>query len=824
VTTANDAALIGALAEHLVTRRPLGHRLALVRDELTQACPEASGLAALVAGLFDPNFDPTWLRRLWPCTCRMITAVSDALGASATSRRCLRRDLTRIGAAVNRLQEPRRALLHLVSPVAAFHWSMWICAHRGEAPLYQVLAPLIHARMRVLEHTMLARSGEFGAKLDRNLYDHLRSARLLCFYGTPSASMSRDSQSLSFAADGRAVAPASAGELIEEAAERWMRSERKPPAPRTVAKRKAHLEILLALRDHEILPHSTPVRTSAMFVPRLRVLRLHDCAGDPEAEVAESVVLIDPPPAAAKEGELPVDYGRLIEDPSPDVSLSNASVRGPLRLGVAERVAMARLGLIHDASTAQLFEFADVYASIFDRPVELMDGAQLRAALFGGLQMLYGLSPTMLGTVRLTAGQPPSESGPWLDLEEGTLWLPLPSVAYAGRIGSKLAPVCRPGSNWASIPLLPWLRRIAGRYQSVRHISRGGLVFMDGEAPNGHHDLSASSGAIAVRHSGQRLARSATRWLLHRGLEPIFAAILSARFNFSTLAAAAYANLSDTQLAEAHARSAARVHLEILAECRDRGRRLAHLEDPDLVCAPPRESRRFGSRIAPRLDALTAAVDALESRRRLVRVDAPLREMIDAFNLAMVYAWLRLSWATGLRPRRDPAVRRGRWDTDLGWLFIEDKDSPFGVETRVVPLADGEGPRLAHLQELGDRVRWRLRATSRVALHGLPDDCLFFAVLGGHAAPLSPEAVRSVLEAAGLADRFPWPLNAPRHYWITRALEHGIPLTELDAFLGHLHGPLPWGVYASRPLGDSGASFRRFGAAILKEVGFRDTS
>jgi len=307
-------------------------------------------------------------------------------------------------------------------------------------------------------------------------------------------------------------------------------------------------------------------------------------------------------------------------------------------------------------------------------------------------------------------------------------------------------------------------------------------------------------------------------------MEPVFAAIVSARFNFAALATSAYANLSDAQLAAAHARSAARFHMEILAECRHQDHRLAHLEDPGLIDSPVSDSRYFGSRIVPRLEALSAAVDVLESRRRAVRVDAPLRQMIYAFNLAMVYAWLRLSWATALRPRRDPVVRRSRYDAHLGWLFVEDKDSPFGLEARVVPLVDGEGPRLARLQDLGDRVRWRLRATSHVALDGLPDDSLFFVVLGGRAIPLGPEALRAVLEDIGLADWFPWPLNVPRHYWITRALEVGVRLTEVDPFLGHLHDPLPWGPYAARPLTDSAASFRRFAVTILKEAGFRDAA
>ena len=559
-TVIDDSSLIDALAEHLATRRPLGQRLLLARDALIQACPGAAGLAALVVRLYDPDFDPAWLQRLWPCTRLVITTTADALGASAPSHRQLHRDLARINDAVGRLPAPRRPLFHLAAPLAAFHWSTRSLAQHGRDPLYLDLAPLIHTRLRGLEQAMMARRDEFGTNFDRNLYDYLRSARLLCRYGTRTALGARETEHSPFAV-GRFIAPATARLLIEDAAERWTRSEITPPALPTVEQRVAHLEVLLGIRDHEIYPHRTPARASAVFVPRVRVLTLHDGAADPEGEVWQSAVLADPHPAATKEGELPVDYARFLERPGPAVLSANGSGRTAVRFGTAERVAMAKLGLIHDGSTAQPFEFANIYATLFDRPAELMDESQLRAALFGGLIVLHGLDPSTLGTLRLTVGQPPDSAGPSLDLEAGTLWTPLPSVGYAGPLRNELAAACRPGSGWASVPLLPWLRRIAAQYQQGRPTSRSdpaGLVFVSDGAGSGDDDSPASPGVIGTPSLERRLARSATRWLVHHGMEPIFGAIVSGKFNFAALATSAYANLSDAQLAEAHARSAAR--------------------------------------------------------------------------------------------------------------------------------------------------------------------------------------------------------------------------------------------------------------------------
>jgi len=74
----------------------------------------------------------------------------------------------------------------------------------------------------------------------------------------------------------------------------------------------------------------------------------------------------------------------------------------------------------------------------------------------------------------------------------------------------------------------------------------------------------------------------------------------------------------------------------------------------------------------------------------------------------------------------------------------------------------------------------------------------------------------------GLADRFPWPLNAPRHCWITVALERGLPLREIEPFLGHVPVPNPWGLYSLRSTAVMAQSFRELGTAIVKEAGFRD--
>jgi hypothetical protein len=120
-------------------------------------------------------------------------------------------------------------------------------------------------------------------------------------------------------------------------------------------------------------------------------------------------------------------------------------------------------------------------------------------------------------------------------------------------------------------------------------------------------------------------------------------------------------------------------------------------------------------------------------------------------------------------------------------------------------------------------VRARLRFAG-VDLTALADDALFFCVLGHRAVPLGWSTIPQLLVDAGLGEFFPWVSNAPRHYWITRALELDVDLRQVEPFLGHVHEPAPWGLYSLASLGTSAATFRSLAETILREVGFRDVS
>ena len=589
-------------------------------------------------------------------------------------------------------------------------------------------------------------------------------------------------------------------ELIRAAITTWARASR--VEPQTQTKRTAHLEILLGPKAHRIIPKSMGARRPV--AQRARALRYLD-EDDWGVELGVSCldpaprVGAEPPESAVAEGEGVIDYAPMpfkaakAEDDGGDRGVGTQ--RNPWR---GDHATMAQLGTLHDSSTAQLFEYAEVYKRWFAQPLERMGRGQVAWALYWGLVMLHGLGPDVLAS--LQAGTGSREDAPVLDVEAGVLWMRLPRVGYTGTLSPACAVASRAGSEWASVPLLPWLHGLARRLSAAD----GCPVFGGSE--------------VGSQRLAARLGRSTRRWLQAHGLPAVIADLLAGHFSFSTLATSAYVNLSSEQVHQLHQTAAFAFHAEILAECRHRGLHLPHLEDPALFTADEVEARSFGSRIVPLIKPLRTAIAALEARQLPVRVERPIADVARAWNVAAVAGWIRLLWATALRPRRDPMVTRDRFDPAGNWLLVEDKNSPYSHEVRPVPLPPGEGKRLAELQALGDRVRFRLRSTTRIDLAAVPEPALFFVIVEDRGTLLTPALAREVLSQEGLA--YPFPFNAGRHFWLTRALERGIPLERIEPFIGHTHEPMPWGPFSLGAVEPMADIVRRFGTAILREVGF----
>jgi len=176
------------LIDRLATPRPLAPDLLHLRGVLEARWPEGRQLIQLIVGFYDPALDPAWIPVLWPSMQIVVMTSATALGAGPVERTDLFRRLHQGRRALITSRSRPRRLHHRATPLAAFHASQWAVRPSSRAGLYVLVAAVVHAATRVLEGQMLAQVTRFGPRLDANLYDYLRAARVLCEHGpTPQA-------------------------------------------------------------------------------------------------------------------------------------------------------------------------------------------------------------------------------------------------------------------------------------------------------------------------------------------------------------------------------------------------------------------------------------------------------------------------------------------------------------------------------------------------------------------------------------------------------------------------------------------------------------
>jgi len=570
----------------------------------------------------------------------------------------------------------------------------------------------------------------------------------------------------------------------------------------TAASYAARLRVVLGEQRHRIRPASRSATRRASRPTAARVLaaiRQREDIGVRATRTRSRLQLPDAPPHAAREGEGAIDW-------VPAQFLIRSPAHAQRAHWQKQHATMSRLAFQHDSRTSQISDYASAYSRLFSQAPRAINGDQQISTLIEGLAVVYGMTPSTLTTLTQGSG-PRDDSNLVLDFQEGRLWIRLPRVGYNETLSQACAEASRSGSDWASVTLVPYLRDVARLLHTRRQ-----LAITESFADIIHK---------IERRQLARLARSLPGWLTRCGLPGVLARLLTGNFDYTPyLATSCYINVSEQHVEVAHVSAFRRFEAQIDAECRRRAWPFASVLGPGMTPSLS-GNREFGSRIVPLTTRLQQAVQALEARRREVRFGGSLAALVRAWNLTAVYIWFRLSWATALRPCRDPVVRRGDVDPEAGWIFVRDKDSPFSRESRLVPLAVRDAQLLERLVHDGDRVRVRLRAMTNTAMDQLADDVAFFVVVNGRARSLSAQLVRWVLQQEGLGDLFPWPLNAPRHYWLTRALELDIRIDEIEPFIGHSHEPLPWGSLSLVSLHRLSETMRRFGTILLHEVGFR---
>jgi hypothetical protein len=176
--------LLQYLQDILGTQRPVSERLLALSQRMATRCPDAANLAPLVVRLYDPCVEERWVLDLWPSTQLVLTMTTFSLGVPGILRRRLVFLLHQL-----RHEFPphattdRRRPGFIRTPFAAFHLSLWRAVQGGRAGAYILVAALIHARARALEHGMVQGATPVGSTLEQNIYRYLRSGRVLCLYG-----------------------------------------------------------------------------------------------------------------------------------------------------------------------------------------------------------------------------------------------------------------------------------------------------------------------------------------------------------------------------------------------------------------------------------------------------------------------------------------------------------------------------------------------------------------------------------------------------------------------------------------------------------------
>jgi len=245
---------------------------------------------------------------------------------------------------------------------------------------------------------------------------------------------------------------------------------------------------------------------------------------------------------------------------------------------------MSRLAFPHDNRTAQLADYARVYSQLFGRSPRDMTGNRLVSTLVEGLAVVYGMRPSTLKTLKVEGG-PGDDSDPVIDLAEGRLWIHLPRVGYNDTLSPSCAAASRPGSEWASTLLVPYLRNVSRSLHA-----RGELTAIQ--------SFAEVVPRIELRPLA-RLARSIPGWLTRCGLPGIMAYLLTGDLDYTAhLATSAYINVSERQVEMAHAKAFGRFQALIAAECTRREWPFASALTPSVTSSESGD-RQFGSRIVP---------------------------------------------------------------------------------------------------------------------------------------------------------------------------------------------------------------------------------
>src|SRR5437867_7260666 len=225
----------------------------------------------------------------------------------------------------------------------------------------------------------------------------------------------------------------------------------------TAASYAARLRVVLGEQRHRIRPVSRSATRRASHSAAARVLaasRQREDLGISAIRMRSRLQLPDAPAHAVREGEGAIDWGPRAQ------FWPRSSTHARRAQWQRQHATMSRLAFQHDSRTAQIADYASAHSRLFSRAPRAITGDQRISTLIEGLAVVYGMTPSTLSTLTQGSG-PRDDSDLVIDFPEGRLWIRLPRVGYNDTLSQACAEASRSGSDWASVPLVPYLRDVA---------------------------------------------------------------------------------------------------------------------------------------------------------------------------------------------------------------------------------------------------------------------------------------------------------------------------------------------------------------------------
>jgi len=693
-------------------------------------------------------------------------------------------------------------------PIAAFHGAF--SPQARPAPTADAIdrhgeyALVMHLELRRFEHDHQHLT---QAKLLRNLYD----------YGIPL----RRLVSLLPPCPATPPRPDLPEDIVRSAIARlarWYRAQRGPGQQGQYDKStiQAHIRMLLDLLvTHRVItegpsrpPHGgphvgvSPLRPTTIGHRQLTLPpNLLDDSGDDDASPADVglvTVTRRMPREATDDGEAPEDYGvtRLVHD-DPDLDPFSAIVRLERARAAHARAfvgSVATCSVLPDALVA-LAHSVDVPAPTGVAPVDLA--------------IAFLLTPSMslarLFAMRWYAGEVDGQFA--LDPEGVLIYrLPRDSVGYYGRPLPGGSELYLPSSSEVHVPLPVAHARLAQAVFRARR-PHDVLVFPDLRKADVDWEISRRLGREAT--AGEVRA-SALIWLGAAGLERVHAMFMGAPA-FGTRSTAFYVRVEVDQLVQ-------------VRETAFHGLgKLSGLQMPRSFMSSVRSSGpvAVGSRLDVHVGHPAAFFRTMRERITSLRAARTVEECIRVHNLVTSYVYPGYLWGTAVRPHRDGLPARADiWRDARGTLIrVADKDNPVFREARLITAHPTVARLLTELERGRQRILHLLNRYHGVDVENVGGEP-FFYIAGHRLVPVTPATFRDILRQEGLLPHSPFPLNVPRHHWLSYAVSRGIPLDCLEPAVGHVHlgnEDLAW--YSLQPHARSMAAYQRVASDVLRQVG-----